>query len=389
MPESLTGAGPGRPGPAPEIVITGLSAVSGFGRGTGPLLDGVFSGRTSFAPVTRFDTGRYRVSVAAELPGDPVLFTELEAVVADAATDAELTAAERASSPLLLAAHADPAFARLPADARLRQSAGATAAALATATSLGGAVRAYTSACVAGSTAVADAAAMISSGQAERVVAAGGYLVDEDHFALFDAGRALAADERVRAFSAGRKGLLLGDGVAAVVMESAHSARRRGAEVLARLTGWGRAGDAYHVSQPHPEGTGLARAIEAALGRARRQPADIGYVNAHGTGTSYSDAAEAAALHRALGPWAGQVPVSSSKTVHGHTLEASGLLELVITVHTVRSGRLPVNAGFEEPDGKCRLNLVLEERRDTPVAYALSLNSAFGGANTALVVGAP
>lgn len=376
------------PGSAPiEVVVTGLDVISACGYGIDPLLDAVFEGRPAFVPVTRFATDRYRVGAAGELAGSPDLLDALTAVVENAVDEAKLTTTERLV-PLLLAAHADPAFARLaPAD-RAHRSAGRTAAELAARTGLGAALRTYTSACVAASTAVADAAALIAAGSAERLVVAGGYFVDEDHFALFDAGRALAADGAVRPFSAGRKGLLLGDGVAAVVLESARTAERRGAPVLARIAGWGRAGDAYHVSQPHPEGTGMARAIEAALRRAGRPATDVGYVNAHGTGTSYSDSAESTALLRALGRWGGRVPVSSTKSVHGHTLEAAGLLELAITVHTVRTGRLPVNAGYREADPSCPLNLVLEPGAGTPPGYALSLNAAFGGANTALLVGA-
>ncbi len=187
-----------------------------------------------------------------------------------------------------------------------------------------------------------------------------------------------------------RTGLLLGDAVCAVVLESASAARDRGATPLARLAGWGRAGDAYHVCQPRPDGEGLARAITAALHRASIQPSEIGYVNAHGSGAKQSDAAEAAALHRALGSDAGTVPVSSTKSVHGQALEAGALLELIVTLSALRAGRLPVNAGYLGPDEDCELNLILDAPASTAdIPYALSLNVAFGGANTALLVGAP
>jgi 3-oxoacyl-(acyl-carrier-protein) synthase len=228
---------------------------------------------------------------------------------------------------------------------------------------------------------------MVTSGRAATVVVAAGYLVEPDQFALFDAGRALATDGRVRPFSTGRTGLLLGDGVAAVVVESAAAARRRGVTGLARLAGWGRAGDGHHVVLPHPDGPGLARAIAAALDRAGVGPDEVGYVNAHGSGTVSSDAAEAAGLRRALGPRAAEVPVSSTKSIHGQALEASALLELVVTVLAVRAGRLPVNAGFLGAADECPVAVVDRPRAARP-AYALSLNSAFGGANTALLVGA-
>ena len=249
--------------------------------------------------------------------------------------------------------------------------------------------RCYMSACVAASTAIADAAASIARGRADRVIVAGGYLVDPDQFALFDAGRVLAADGQVRPFSASRKGLLLGDGVGAIVVESARSAQDRHAPALARLVGWGRAGDAYHPVLPHPEGHGLARAITAALQRAGLRPDRLGYVNAHGSGTAHSDPAETSALRLALGERAATVPVSSTKSLHGQVLEASGVLELIVTMLTARKGVLPVNAGFLGPDEECGLNLVLGEPLATAPEYAMSLNAAFGGANTALVVGLP
>src|SRR5262249_29858482 len=139
-------------------------------------------------------------------------------------------------------------------------------------------MRCYMSACVAASSAIADAAAIVARGHADRVVVAAGYLVDCDQFALFDAGRALADEGQVRPFSTGRRGLLLGDGVGAVVIEARESAWARGAPTLARLAGWGRTGDAYHPCQPHPEGRGMARAVSAALQRAGIEAADLGYV---------------------------------------------------------------------------------------------------------------
>jgi 3-oxoacyl-(acyl-carrier-protein) synthase len=343
----------------------------------------VLSGTPAFREVDRFSAGPCRTRVAAQLPGAPVLAGELASVIEAAWAAAGLDNDHRAVCPLLLALHSDATAARDPV---ARQATGDTAAAVAAQCGLSPMPRIYVAACVAASTAVIDAATMIATGQVSRAVAAAGYLVDADSFALFDAGRALAGDGQVRPFSAGRRGMLLGDAVAAVVLEAAGDVTRRDGPAAARLAGWGRSGDAYHVVQPRPDGSGLARAISAALGRAGASPAEIGYVNANGTGTRYSDASEAAALHTALGVLAPQTPVSSTKSVHGHALEASGLLELVVTVLTVQSGLLPVNAGFLTPDDECALDLVLGPGRRYGGGYALSLNAAFGGANTALLV---
>lgn len=368
-----------------RVAVTGMSVTSAFGRGTEPLLTAALGGQSAFGPPGRFSVERRRAKAAAELPGTPVLVDELAAAIEGACDMAGLRLVEQRPAALLLALHTDAAAAR---EAGAPSIVGNTAATVAARSGLPGPPRVYATACVAASTAIADAAAMILSGRAAQVVVAAGYLVDEDSFALFDGGRVLARDGHVRPFSSGRQGLLLGDGVAAVVLESAACARHRNVSPLAWLAGWGRAGDAYHVCQPCPEGSGLARAIDAALRRAGAGPADVGYVNANGSGTGYADSSEAAALHRALGAYASEVPVSSTKSVHGHALEASALLEFVLTVLVLRAGCLPVNAGFLAPDEECRLNLVLGSAREARCRYALSLNAAFGGASTALLVAA-
>ena len=373
-----------------SVVLTGAAAASAYGRGTEALLSGALSGRPAFAPVQRFDVRARRVRFAATMPGFPELLTEVTRAAGEACDDASLSPPDRARSPLFLAIHGDPAIARAPeAD---KPGLGPEAFATAVAGGCGLAeqgIRCYMSACVAASTAIADAAAMIARGHADRVVVAGGYLVDCDQFALFDAGRVLADDGQVRPFSAGRRGLLLGDGVGAVVIESRESARARRAPPLARIAGWGRTGDAYHPCKPHPEGHGMARAITAALQRAGIAAEDLGYINAHGSGTGQSDPAETSALRLALGDAAGTVPVSSTKSLHGQTLEASGVLELIVTLLAARKGMLPVNAGFLGADDRCRLNLVLDEALAATPEFAMSLNAAFGGANTALVIGLP
>jgi 3-oxoacyl-[acyl-carrier-protein] synthase II len=354
------------------VGIAGLAVVSALGRGSEPQLAGALSGAPAIGPVDRFDVSGRRVGVAATLGQVDTLTAELAAVIDAACVDAGLTAGERAGTPLLLAMHGHP-------------GAPGVAVQLAERTGLAGAGRVYIGACVSASSAVADAAVLIGRG-AERVVVAAGYLVEPDQFALFDAGQALSADGAVRPFSVGRQGLLLGDAVAAVVLESDAAAAGRGHRPDTELVGWGRAGDAYHPCQPAPDGRGLARAIDAALRRADISAHAIGYVNANATGTLLSDAAEAAALHSALGDAAGRVPISSTKAVHGHGLEASGLLELVITVLSLQAEKLPVNAGYLGPDDSCALDVIVASPRPVSSPYALSLNSAFGGANTALLV---
>ena len=357
------GAGSGRR----RVAVTGLGVFSAFGRGPEPLSAAICAGKAAFGPVGRFATAGRAVRDAAHLPGAPDLTEEVLTAIASARRQAGLADEDR--TPVLLAVHADGRTAEIARQVgRIHDIEDV-----------------YTCACVAASTAVADAAALISLGLCERVVVAAGYLVEPDTFAMFDAGRALARDGQARPFSEGRGGLLLGDAVTAVVLEAESSMCERGATAVAWIGGWGRTGDAYHVCRPKPDGSGLARAIELALGRAELRPQDVGYVNANATGATLADSAEISALRTAFGAGLERVPVSSTKSVHGHALEGSALLELVATILTVNTGALPVNAGYLGPD-EPPLDLVLTPGRVTEARHALSLNSAFGGANTALVV---
>ncbi|MFJ5229932.1 beta-ketoacyl synthase N-terminal-like domain-containing protein [Kitasatospora sp. NPDC088391] len=357
--------------PRRAVLVGGVGVRSAFGAGPAALTDGVLAGRPAFAPVDRFATAGYRTDRAATGPGAPRLADLLTAVLAEAGAlsgppDSEVPYGQQ---ELLLALHGD-------------RRAGPVAAEVAARTGLR--PRVYTGACVAAATAVADAAALIAAGRRERVVVAAGYLVEPDTFAVFDAGRALAGDGAVRPFSLGRQGMLLGDAVVAVVLESAGALRRRGGNALATVAGWGRTGDAHHVCRPRPDGAGLARAVRAALDRAGTGPEAVGWINANGAGSTLGDLAEAAALHE-LFP-AGTPPVSSTKSLHGHALEASALLELAVTVGVLGTGLLPVNAGWQAPDPGCALDLVLDRPRPAAPGPVLTVNAAFGGANTALLV---
>ncbi|GAA1242065.1 beta-ketoacyl synthase N-terminal-like domain-containing protein [Kitasatospora nipponensis] len=358
-------------------MFTGLGVLSAFGPGLAPLAAATAQGTAGFTEVTRFDVRGRNTRRAALLPDAPPLARAVLAALADACHQAGLPAGP-GDTPLLLALHSDLRTGEV-AEAVTRGSA---------ALGLPGVSRVYTGACVAASTAVADAAALLAAGRHPRVVVAAGHLVEPGVFAAFDAGRALSRDGELRPFSSGRSGTLLGDAAAAVVIEADTAAARRGAPPLARLAGWGRSGDAHHVCRPRPDGEGVARAVRSALARAGVAPGEVGYINANGTGSPLSDLAEARALRDVFGQALEALPVSSSKSVHGHALEASALLELVVTIAALDSERLPVNAGWLGPDPEIGLNLVLAGGRREQPRYALSLNSAFGGANTALLVAA-
>ncbi|MBV2364038.1 beta-ketoacyl synthase N-terminal-like domain-containing protein [Streptomonospora nanhaiensis] len=348
--------------------VTGLSVLTAYGSGPEALWDGLLSQKPATSAVTRFDTARHRAHDACTVPGTPDTFAELARLIDDACDQARLSPAERRQAPLVLAVHAG-------ADTADR------ATRLAAACGLREVRTVHTAACAAASSAVAEAAQLVTDRTEDRVVVAGASFVDASMFAAFDDAGILAPDGVARPFSAGRDGPVLGDGAAAVVVERAGAVRP-----WLRVAGWGNAAEAHHVCRPHPEGAGPAAAITAALRRAGVGPDRVGYVNAHATATPAFDAGEAAAVLRALAPYGAQVPVSSTKALHGHCLEASGLVELVVCALALRHNELPVNAGHLGPDGDCPLDLVLERGREPRADHALSLNTGFGGVSSVLLL---
>jgi 3-oxoacyl-[acyl-carrier-protein] synthase II len=183
--------------------------------------------------------------------------------------------------------------------------------------------------------------------------------------------------------------MLLGDGAAALVLESPEHALRRGARSLARVPGFGAAADAHHVVQPHPRGAGMGRAINRALASAGLAGEEIGYVNAHGTGTRLNDPAETAALRGAFGTHADRLLVSSTKSTTGHMLEATGAVELVICLMALEEQAVPPTSGYDDADPECDLDCVPNEARTARLERVLSLNAGFGGLNTAIILEQP
>ncbi|MFI0815426.1 beta-ketoacyl-[acyl-carrier-protein] synthase family protein [Streptomyces sp. NPDC021098] len=372
-----------------EVLLTGFGVRTAFGAGAGALREGVFDGSPAFAPITRFDTGPYRTGLAATGGGAVVPLREVLAEVAEAAVG--MAGLPRGAEAAVLVGTAGDFtalthFWRGAAEpGRAAETVPAwQAEALGDALGVRGTRLAFTGACVASATALAHGCALIASGRTDLAICAGAYLVEEENLAKFGSGFALSRDGMVRPFCADRSGLLLGDGAAAVVLESAESARRRGARALGALTGWGAASDAHHIARPHPDGTGLVTAARRALRRAGGPRID--YVNAHGTATKTNDPAETRGLHTLFGADAPQVPVSSTKSTTGHLLEASGVVELVITLLALRDGVVPPTAGFTEPDPACDLDYVPNRPHKADLRRALSVNAAFGGANTALIL---
>jgi 3-oxoacyl-[acyl-carrier-protein] synthase II len=246
-------------------------------------------------------------------------------------------------------------------------------------------------ACSASAHAIGTAFDAIRLGRADAVVTGGSEAaVTPVGIAGFAAMKALSTrnDEPERAsrpFDIGRDGFVLGEGAASLVLEEREFALRRGAPVLAELAGYGATSDAYHITQPHPTGDGAVRAMSSAIAEAGLSPEDIDYVNAHGTSTPPNDRVETHALKRVFGE--NVPPVSSTKSMTGHTLGAAGALESVFCILAMQNSVLPPTINLDNPDPDCDLDYVANRARPADVRYAMTNSLGFGGHNASLVFG--
>ena len=258
---------------------------------------------------------------------------------------------------------------------------------------LKGPVRAIATACATGADNVAQAADLIRLGQAEVMLAGGAEAaVTPLGIAAFAASRSLsrnndAGSRASRPFDRRRDGFVMGEGAGVVVLEDYDAAVARGAPIYAELLGYASTGDAYHLTAPREDGEGIVRAVGRALRAAGKSPSDVDYVNAHGTSTPLNDRVETAALKRALGDRAYQIPVNSTKSMTGHLLGATSAVELIATVLQMRNGYVHPTINYEEPDPDCDLDYVPNVGRPAEIRLALSDSLGFGGHNAVLVVG--
>ena len=185
-------------------------------------------------------------------------------------------------------------------------------------------------------------------------------------------------------FAANRDGMTLGEGGAMFVIETLESAQARNAPIYAEIVGFGMSADAHHITQPAPNGA--ANAMRKALKDANASPEDVTYINAHGTGTQANDATEAAAIHQLFGPLASKIPISSTKSLHGHSIGATGAIEALATVIALHEQQLPANAGVTEVDPTLNLDVILSTPRKSDQKIALSNSLAFGGLNAVLAL---
>ncbi len=390
-----------------RVVVTGLGVVSPFGLGTKAYWTGLTAGVCAIRPITLIETDGFRCRLAAEVP-DVVPGSRRRsradrlALVAarEAVEDAGLTAAERADAALIVGAvgggmlEAEAwywAGGRAGKNGSGRRALSAVlpyshAEVVGNRLGLGGPRESLVTACSSGAMSLALAADLIADGVVSVALAGGVDALTRICFMGFNALKLLDPGP-CRPFDRDRRGMSIGEGAAFLVLENAAHARARGAPVYAELAGHGMTTDAFHVTAPEPSGEGMARAMTAALARGRVEARDVGYANAHGTGTPQNDRIEAAALRRVFGD--GGLLVSATKSMIGHTMAAAGSLEAVATVLTLVHEVVPPTAQHETTDPEVPFDCVPRVAREASLACAISNSFGFGGQNVTLLFARP
>jgi len=247
-----------------------------------------------------------------------------------------------------------------------------------------------TSACASGAHAIGESAELIRRGECSAVITGGAEAVlTELCVGGFCAMHALSTrnEEPLRAsrpFCTDRDGFVIAEGACVLILEELEAARRRGANVYAEVSGYGRSCDAHHITSPHPEGRGVMRALRAALDSGKISRERVGHVNAHATSTPAGDVGEANAIRAILGE---HVPVTAPKSMLGHTLGAAGAVEAAIVALSLKHQVIPPTINYDTPDPECRVNVVSNEARPCAMTHALSNSFGFGGTNVSLLLG--
>ncbi len=406
-----------------RVVITGLGAVTSVGRNKDDLWAAVCEGRSGVSTVTKFDMADFEVRIASWIPDfDPAsLIPPREARRIDRYAQFAIVAADEAirdsgldlerEEPSRCAVVVGTGIGGLEEieeqKTRLIQRgpgrvspflipkmmANSAAGLLAIRFGFKGPSAAVSTACASANHAMGDAYLQVASGLADIALTGGTEAtITPLGFAGFIACKALSRrnDEPQRAsrpFDRERDGFVMGEGAGMLVFEELEHARARGANIYAEILGFSATTDAHHITAPDPEGTGAALAMTLALREAGLQPSDVAYINAHGTSTPLNDAMETRAIKRTFGDHARKVAISSTKSMIGHLLGASGGAEMVVTALTVARGVITPTINYENPDPECDLDYVPNAAREADVPVAMCNSFGFGGHNASILIG--
>lgn len=413
-----------------RVVITGIGVVAPGGVGTKEFWSVLTSGRTATRGITLFDPAQFRSRIAAEVDFDPAAqgFTPAEAARLDRATQFALVSAHEALADSGLAGELDP----LRTGVTLGSAVGCTtgldveyaqvsrngadwvldhtravphlfdyfvpssmAAEVAHLAGAQGPVSLISTGCTSGLDSVGHAVELIREGSADvMITGATEAPISPITVACFDAIKATSPrndepETASRPFDRTRNGFVLGEGSAVLVIEELEHARRRGAQVYAEISGFASRSNAYHMTGLRTDGVEMAEAITAALDEARLNPDSVDYINAHGSGTKQNDRHETAAFKRSLGQHAYEVPVSSIKSMIGHSLGAIGSLEVAASALAIAHNTVPPTANLHEADPACDLDYIPLVAREQQTDTVLTVGSGFGGFQSAMILTRP
>lgn len=401
------------------LVITGMGAVTPVGIGVDEYWRALIEGRCGVGPITRFDASALPVQIAAELKDfeptdfmpkslartmDPFMqfaFAAAEQALADSGLAIE-SESDRVGIVMGTAMDGVTTVAQTQAAFDEGHRVGPrfvpmtigniAAAQIAIAHGIHGPSLTLNTACSAGGDAIMTAAMLLLSGEADAVLAAGGESI-LCPIVVSGLSQAKALSRRnddperaCRPFDLDRDGFVIGEGGGALVIETEAHARARGAKIHAVLAGWANTSDAHHVTAPCPDGAGAAACMQRALRRAGMQPADIGYINAHGTSTPLGDKAETMAVKAVFGGRESAPPVSSTKSATGHLMGAGGLTEAIACIKAIQDGMLPPTLHLDTPDPDCDLDYVPNTARRADISAAMSNSLGFGGQNSSIIL---
>ena len=403
-----------------RVVVTGLGVVSPLGINAGRTWQALIDGQSGIGPVTNFDAAGFPCRIAGEVKEfDPGAYLDRKEIRrTDRFMHFAIAASKMALADAGLVIEGEMAYKTgvvigsgvggmqtLEEQARVFFERGPSrvspffipmmigdmaAGQVSIITGAKGPNSSMVTACASGAHSLAEAYNLIRLGGADAMIAGGAEAtITGLAYAGFCAAGALASmnespEKASRPFDAKRDGFVMGEGAGILILESLEHAERRGARILAEMAGAGMSGDAYHVTSPHPDGDGAARAMTEALREAQLRPEQVDYINAHGTSTAANDKTETKAIKRVFGDRAYKVAISSTKSMTGHLLGAAGGLEAAICVMVIERGIVPPTINYEFPDPECDLDYVPNTARKIEVDAAISNSFGFGGHNACL-----
>jgi 3-oxoacyl-[acyl-carrier-protein] synthase II len=404
-----------------RVVVTGIGVVSPIGKDMPTTWQGLVNGKSGIDNITLFDTTHHETKFAGEVksfdPSDYVSRKEARRMdrFAQLAVAASLEAAQQAvikpgaenqynigviigsgiggltslfdQSRVLIENGPD----RISPFLAPMMMGNAASAQVSMVLGIKGRNFCTTSACSSGADAIGTAYEIINNNYINVMLAGGAdAIINPIGVAAFNACKAISTRNddppgASRPFDTERDGFVIGEGAAVLVMENLDYALSRGAEIIGEVVGYGATGDAFHITQPREDGEGATRAIQMALAIAGREPADIDYINAHGTSTPINDKVETMAIKRVFGDRAYKVPISSTKSMTGHLIGGAGAIEAAISLMVIRNGIIPPTINLTHPDPDCDLDYVPNAARRVRVTTAMSNSFGFGGHNSVLV----